>query len=83
MSPLRQALFDYLAVRRSLGFKLGRAAGLLAQFITYAEEREEQHPRISTMLAWANALSGADVSDLDRIAGGHRDARRRGHCARP
>ena len=30
-----------------------------------------------------NALSGADVSDLDRIAGGHRDARRRGHCARP
>ncbi len=38
MSPLRQALFDYLAVRRSLGFKLGRAAGLLAQFITYAEE---------------------------------------------
>ena len=53
MSPLRQALFDYLAVRRSLGFKLGRAAGLLAQFITYAEERGEQHLRISTMLAWA------------------------------
>ena len=38
MSPLRQALFDYLAVRRSLGFKLGRAEGLLAQFINYAEE---------------------------------------------
>ena len=53
MSPLRQTLFDYLAVRRSLGFKLGRAAGLLAQFITYAEERGEQHLRLSTMLAWA------------------------------
>ena len=53
MSPLRQALFDYLAVRRSLGFKLGRAAGLLATFITYAEEQEEQHLRICTMLAWA------------------------------
>jgi site-specific recombinase XerD len=53
MSPLRQALFDYLAVRRSLGFKLGRAAGLLAQFVSYAEEQGEQHLHVSTMLAWA------------------------------
>jgi len=53
MSPLRQALFDYLAVRRSLGFKLGRAEGLLVQFVSYAEERGEQHLRISTMLHWA------------------------------
>ncbi len=53
MSPLRQALFDYLAVRRSLGFKLGRAGKLLAQFVVYAEERGERHLRTSTMLAWA------------------------------
>jgi integrase/recombinase XerD len=53
MSPLRQALFDYVTVRRSLGFKLGRAEGLLVQFVSYAEERGEQHLRISTMLAWA------------------------------
>ncbi len=57
MSPLRQALFDYLAVRRSLGFKLGRAEGLLVQFVSYAEERGEQHLRISTMLAWATLWS--------------------------
>jgi integrase len=53
MSPLRQALVDYLAVRRSLGFKLGRAEGLLLQFVNYAEERGEQHLLTSTMLAWA------------------------------
>jgi integrase/recombinase XerD len=53
MSPLRQALIDYLAVRRSLGFKLGGAEGLLVQFVNYAEERGAQHLRISTMLAWA------------------------------
>ena len=53
MTPLRQALFDYLAVRRSLGFRLARAGKLLAKFVNYTEERREQHLRISTMLAWA------------------------------
>ena len=32
MSPLRQALIDYLAVRRALGYKLERAEKLLGQF---------------------------------------------------
>ena len=38
MSPLRQALADYLAVRRSLGYKLARPEKLLGQFITYLED---------------------------------------------
>ena len=33
MSNLRQALDDYLALRRSLGYKLERAGRLLADFI--------------------------------------------------
>jgi hypothetical protein len=37
MSTLRQALADYLAVRRVLGYKLVRAEKLLAQFLTYVE----------------------------------------------
>jgi hypothetical protein len=32
MSPLRQALVNYLAVRRALGYKLVRAEKLLTQF---------------------------------------------------
>ena len=53
MSPLRQSLRDYLAVRRALGFKLNRAEKLLEQFVTYVEERGERHLRISTIVDWA------------------------------
>lgn len=53
MSPLRQYLRDYLAVRRALGFKLNRAEKVLEQFVTYVEARGERHLCISTMLAWA------------------------------
>jgi hypothetical protein len=34
MNPLRQALVDYLAVRRALGYTLARPEKLLAQFLT-------------------------------------------------
>ena len=37
MSPLRQALAGYLAVRRALGYKLDRPEKLLGQFISYLE----------------------------------------------
>jgi hypothetical protein len=43
MSALRQALIDYLAVRRVLGYNLARAEKLLAQFLTYLEDRGEDH----------------------------------------
>jgi hypothetical protein len=52
MSPLRQYLHDYLAVRRALGFKLNRAEKLLEQFVTYVEARGERHLCIATILAW-------------------------------
>ena len=62
MSPLRQALSDYLAVRRALGYKLERAEKLLAQFLSYVEHRGEEHLRIATMVAWATLPVGADRS---------------------
>lgn len=37
-TPPRQALAGYLAVRRSLGYKLDRPEKLLAQFIGYLED---------------------------------------------
>ena len=43
MNTLRQALADYLAVRRALGYKLARAEKLLAQFLDYVEDRGEDH----------------------------------------
>lgn len=58
MSPLRQALADYLAVRRALGFKLVRAEKLLAQFLTYLEGLGEERLNTETALAWATLPTG-------------------------
>ena len=43
MNALRQALADYFVVRRALGFKLYRAEKLLTQFLTFVEDRGEEH----------------------------------------
>ena len=53
MNALRKALADYFVVRRALGFKLYRAEKLLAQFLTFVEERGEEHLTTETALAWA------------------------------
>jgi integrase len=62
MSTLRQALADYLAVRRVLGYKLVRTEKLLAQFLTYVEDRGEDHLTTNTALAWATLPPEADRS---------------------
>lgn len=59
MTALRQALDDYLAVRRALGYKLDRAEKDLAQFITYLEGLGEDHVTTQSALAWATLPSGA------------------------
>ena len=43
MSDLRQALQDYLAVRRALGFKLARADQRLSGFIGFLEQPGRPH----------------------------------------
>ena len=48
MNVLRQALADYLAVRRALGYRLARAEKLLAQFLDFVEHRGEEHLTIET-----------------------------------
>jgi integrase len=59
MSPLRQALVNYLAVRRALGYKLVRAEKLLTQFLTYLEERGKEHLSTDIALTWATLPPGA------------------------
>ena len=66
MNVLRQALADYLAVRRALGYRLARAEKLLAQFLDFVEDRGEKHLTIETALAWATAPTGADPSWMSR-----------------
>jgi len=59
MSRLRNALADYLTMRRALGYKMDKAERLLGQFTAFAEDRGETHVRTETALAWATRPSGA------------------------
>jgi len=61
MTNLRQALADYLTMRRALGYKMDKAERLLGQFTAFAEERGETHIRTETALTWATRPAGADV----------------------
>jgi integrase/recombinase XerD len=53
MNPLRQALADYLSLRRSLGYGLQRPEKLLIQFLDYLEERGAAVITADLALAWA------------------------------
>ena len=59
MSKLRQALADYLTMRRALGYKMDKAERLLGQFVAFAEDRGETHVRTETAVAWATRPTGA------------------------
>lgn len=59
--PLRQAVEDYLKVRRSLGYQLARPEKLLGQFITYLEQAGAGTVTTEHALAWA-VLPGGDPS---------------------
>lgn len=62
MSPLRQALADYLTIRRALGYKLVRAGKLLAQFVTYLEDIGAKTVTTEGALAWAMLPTGGDAN---------------------
>jgi integrase len=53
MSGLRQALLDYLTLRRSLGYKLRRPEKLLQQFLDYLEAAGVATITTEHALAWA------------------------------
>lgn len=59
MTALRQALADYLRVRRALGAKLDRAEKLLAQFLSYLEEHNAEVVTVEHAVAWATLPGGA------------------------
>ena len=62
MTPLRQALDDYLTMRRGLGYKLERAEKLLAQFLAYLDEVGADNVTVEHALAWARLPASADPS---------------------
>lgn len=64
MTPLTQALADYLTIRRALGYKLERAGKLLGQFVAYLNEVGADTVTTEQALAWATMPSSADPNWL-------------------
>jgi integrase len=52
MTPLGQAIQDYLALRRSLGFKLREAGTCLAKFAAFLDARGAAHITTALALEW-------------------------------
>ena len=58
MTPLPQALADYLRIRHALGYKLERAGKLLPQFLDYLEQIGAETITTEQALAWATLPAG-------------------------
>ena len=56
MNTLREALVEYLSMRRALGFKLKQAGDELLRFVTFAEEKEAKHITVALAMEWAQLL---------------------------
>ena len=63
-SPLRDALGDYLSLRRALGFQLASAGRLLGQFVGYLEARGMDAVTAEHALAWATQPAGASARSM-------------------
>lgn len=62
MSRLREAAADYLAVRRSLGFKFSGYDAMLGDFLDHLERSSETTVTVQAALAWATAPVGCSCS---------------------
>lgn len=59
MSDLRQALGEYVAIRRSLGFELRLPANLLLRFVAFAEAEDASYITTELALRWAKQPAAA------------------------
>ena len=57
MSTLREAVQHYLALRRSLGFKLISVARILKSFVAFAEGEAASHVTTDLALRWIDLSS--------------------------
>lgn len=70
MNTLREALQEYLAMRRSLGFKLQRAGSALLDFVSFLEQHHASYITLRLALAWAQQPSGgqSDTQAAQRLS---------------
>jgi hypothetical protein len=66
MNTLRQALNEYLSMRRALGFKLHDAGKGLSDFVSFMERHRASYITQPLALAWAKQPSGAQPAEWAR-----------------
>ena len=66
MNTLREAVQDYLDLRRSLGFKLHDAAKLLLKFVAFMEQHRAPYITTQLALAWAQQPSTVQAAEWAR-----------------
>ena len=69
MKPLRNAVEDYIALRRSLGFKLRDMATGLTEFTAFLEQKEAPYITTALALEWAMQPPDHQPSDWARRLG--------------
>lgn len=68
MTGLRQALGDYLELRRALGYKLERTELLLSQYVDELQARGASTITTANAIAWVTAPAGSRAWWLIRLA---------------
>jgi len=58
MSELREAVDEYLAIRRALGFKLVDPGRLLHKFVLFAEQKGASFITTDLAVEWATQQAG-------------------------
>jgi integrase/recombinase XerD len=66
MNTLREAVRDYLDLRRSLGFKLHETGKLLPAFVQFMEEHHSSYITTQLALAWAQQPSTVQPAEWAR-----------------
>jgi len=69
MSALSRHVEEYLALRRSFGFKLEREQQLLAQFVAYTEAAGEESLRSEVAITWAKLPAAASPNQWAKRLG--------------
>jgi integrase/recombinase XerD len=64
MSPLEQALADYLQLRRSLGHELAEAGWLLPKFVAYLDAHDLPTVTVQAALAWSQQSATGTVTTV-------------------
>jgi integrase len=69
MNTLRQALYEYLQLRRSLGFKMNDAGLQLPRFVHFMEQRQAEHITARLALEWARQSTTVQPAEWARRLG--------------